>query len=547
MNIITNNPYRVLGVYANASKKDVLANKSKIQAFMKVGKELPFPLDLPRMLPRINRTSDLINKADSDLSLPADQVKYAQFWFLNLTPIDKIAFNHLFSGNKDEAMKIWAKQDNISSLQNRMVCNLIDGNLQSAIIFAQQLYNLFGGAYLEKLFPTTVAKLSFTDLVHQFIDTLCAEVGFNQLSHIQLYGEWKTYFQKKSIDPTIEQLNKMVSQAENLPSGDSDAQLIAANKLKKDTSSLLKFLKDNVESTDLRYQTAADKVGHAIVNCTIGYFNTSDDVEAAFNAMPLIQYANTIVVGQSAKKHCLDSIATLQKMIDDLPPRSVLSEVQAVMKEVDIYTQKKGAPHKETVTDPLNSVSDYDPHIASVMLSAQVSSASRDKHVLEYDYKRAFYIFDNINEHLIKGTKQHLRDIRDKLGQTDTYYLQLSSKVVGLALNDIIEWINTVQQAEEKYSKSSDYERRMYGMYDFFVSKMPEIDLKAWELFRSIQYFDMDPDVQQYYQKNMGILDKRFDDLANSAKTTPTPPRQNDGCLSVIVILMIIFTLGAIL
>ena len=33
MNIITNNPYRILGVFANSRRQEIIANKSKASAF----------------------------------------------------------------------------------------------------------------------------------------------------------------------------------------------------------------------------------------------------------------------------------------------------------------------------------------------------------------------------------------------------------------------------------------------------------------------------------------------------------------------------------
>lgn len=39
------NPYKLLGVYSNASTKEILANKSRITALLKIGKDIQFPID----------------------------------------------------------------------------------------------------------------------------------------------------------------------------------------------------------------------------------------------------------------------------------------------------------------------------------------------------------------------------------------------------------------------------------------------------------------------------------------------------------------------
>ena len=114
---ILNNPYRILGVYSNSPKKEQVANKGKMQAFLRVKKSMPFKLDLKDILPEVQRTQELVDYADSELALSTSQIKHAQFWFINKTPIDGIAFNHLTGGNIDTAIDFWRKSPNLSSFK----------------------------------------------------------------------------------------------------------------------------------------------------------------------------------------------------------------------------------------------------------------------------------------------------------------------------------------------------------------------------------------------------------------------------------------------
>lgn len=111
MNILQNNPYRLLGVYSNSSTKERLANHNRMKAFLKVGKPVSFPLDLPQYLGAINRTEASVTDADAELTLPKDQILYGQFWFIKTTPLDEVAFNHLFAGEIDKAEEIWQKEN----------------------------------------------------------------------------------------------------------------------------------------------------------------------------------------------------------------------------------------------------------------------------------------------------------------------------------------------------------------------------------------------------------------------------------------------------
>ena len=61
MNVLKNNPYRLLGVYTNSPTKERLANHNRMKAFLKVGKSVFFSLDLPQYLQPINRTDTLFD------------------------------------------------------------------------------------------------------------------------------------------------------------------------------------------------------------------------------------------------------------------------------------------------------------------------------------------------------------------------------------------------------------------------------------------------------------------------------------------------------
>ena len=75
MRIINDNPYRQLGVYSTSSQKEVVSNQGKMKAFLKVGKQVAFPLDLNRLLPDVLRTEQSVADAISKLTLPKDRIR----------------------------------------------------------------------------------------------------------------------------------------------------------------------------------------------------------------------------------------------------------------------------------------------------------------------------------------------------------------------------------------------------------------------------------------------------------------------------------------
>lgn len=167
LDIIRNNPYRILGVYSTSPQREVVANQGRMKAFLHVGKSISFPLDLRNVLPAISRTEENVKDAAAKLALPADQLLYAQFWFANVTQFDDIACAKLVAGDMDGAIYIWSKKDNASSLQNRIVCALIRERYQDAVSYAERLYSNYAEEFVRIVLGDTATILSI-DLTHDF-------------------------------------------------------------------------------------------------------------------------------------------------------------------------------------------------------------------------------------------------------------------------------------------------------------------------------------------------------------------------------------------
>ena len=138
----------------------------------------------------------------------------------------------------------------------------------------------------------------------------------------------------------------------------------------------------------------ADKLGLEILQCSIDYFNNSEDANAAYKAMELQKYAKSIVVGQMAKDRCKENVDILQKIIDNLPPSEVFVEDKAIHDELQKFC----------------------------LLPDNISNATA----------------------LLNNTKSYLQTIKYKLGESNAYYLRISTTVVGVALNNVIAEVNGV-------------------------------------------------------------------------------------------------------
>ena len=406
MNILRNNPYRLLGVYSNSPTKERLANHNRMKAFLKVGKPVSFPLDLPQYLSAIKRTEASVMDAEAQLTLPKDQLLYAQFWFVKATRLDEVAFNHLFAGEIDKAEEIWQKKDTASSLQNRIVYALMREDYRRAITCAETLYgnplysNQFISAVLGVDGNADVASLAF-----RFLDVLCDEAGANQLLPFIDDDAWKSHVEEKAVKPLVDSIQDAIAIAKKSKGKGAEARLNAGEALRENTKSAFQQLRGFLSATDLQYQMIADKLGLEILQCGIDYFNGSDEPEAAHKAMDLQKYAQSIVVGQMAKDRCEENVDILQKIIEALPPSEVLAEDCAIKEELRKYCK----------------------------LPDEICYAVT----------------------LLNKTKPHLQAIKNKLGSNNKYYLKISTQIVSNALHNLIEEVNAAQKQATSETKKA--------------------------------------------------------------------------------------------
>ncbi len=446
MDILRNNPYRLLGVYSNSPTKERLANHNRLKAFLKVGKAVSFPLDLPQYLDPIERTEAMVADAEAQLTLPKDQLAYAQFWFIKSSPLDEVALNHLIAGDMEKAEEIWQKKECFSSLQNLIVCSLIADDCENAVGMAEILYG--NTQYVEQFVDAIVGAMGQTDataMAFDFLDTLCELVGVNEVLSCVNKEDWKNHIAEKAVKPLVDSIQDAIDQAKKTNGEGPEARLKAGKALKKSTRAALTQLGNLLGKKDLQYQMIADKLGIEILQCGIDYYNGSDEPDAAIKAMSLQEYALSIVVGKAAKDRCKKNVEILQKIIDNLPPSEVFAEDKAIKEELHRCCQRP----------------DLICHAVT----------------------------------LLENTQPYLEAIKGKLGIENGYYLKISTLVVNNALSNVITEVNEAQKydpAEERKRKYAEMrEESLFERYhmpsllydDFFYQQ--EDRQKKYERMKS--------------------------------------------------------------
>ena len=470
MNIINQNPYRVIGVFANSKTKERVANINRIKAFIKVNKSIEFPLDLKTLLPEINRSLEEVNNAEANLTLPNDQIKYAQFWFINETSFDEIAFNNLFAGDITKALEIWRKKDNQSSLHNRIVVLLANKNFKEAILLAEKFYTEYGTAFIDSIADNS--NLNSETIGFNFVNTLCDEFGLNQIMPHISKEEWKTHLSSQAITPIIEKLQSAVETAKASKGKAPKDRYNAGVKLVNEAKKLLTNLREFLSTTDLQYQMIADKVGLEVLQCGIDYYNGSDDDDAAHKAMPLQQYALSVVVGKMAKDRCNENVKILQKIIDKLPPKEIAKEIDIIKKKIEQY-----------LNNSKGSQSEYDELYRKIKMRLDLYGSS--------DIEKGIT--------LIKECAPSLANIKEFEGIEGDNYINLSSIIVSVVLGKTIEIVNKCLDGYKTlYSHPSSNS----------ITELKKVLNKAWEATLYMSVLNVNAELKQRFQTQKVALSK---------------------------------------
>ncbi len=323
--IILNNPFRVLGVYANSSYREIVACISKATKFMEVGRKVDYPLDLP-MVKNLNVKSSLTHSlADLDNALAVisnseERLKYAQFWFLRMTPLDDECFELLFAGEYNNALSVWYKEENLSSLQNRIIISLWKGDFKSALQNAEKLYTFFPKEFLKAVDSKGTLVKRSVDLIQSFVDTLIDNLPPSELLNSMPSPFWIDYIVPTVSDDAVTKINNALQDAtdqldllntEGRKVNNELPNLGIGGYLLYNIQDELDVLKRVSSPDNPRLQLTSDRLANMLYECSIDEYNIrkfSPDY-----SVRMLQNALELSNNLMDKEEIKDKIALFQK------------------------------------------------------------------------------------------------------------------------------------------------------------------------------------------------------------------------------------------
>lgn len=343
---IINNPYRILGAVANAKRKELLANQSKIVAFAKVGQSVGFPLDLDGVLGSVGRSPERVQQALSELTLPVDQLRLALFWFVKATPADDVALGAVAAGDLNRAIEVLMPVQKLSAYHNLVVLNLLVKKVITASVMVDKLYQR-QREWLSLMLEGQMSPAGL-DVRGLFIGELAKmpKLKASSAEFLQKVAErlpsWHPLLVDSLAGPLLQEMESLVGIAKSSVGKGSKARYDAGKQLMQAAAQKLKEL-HTMLGAGVQYDSLADRVGLAVLQCGIDYFNNSKDTDRSQKAMELQRWALGVVRGSIAKGRCEENVKILEQIIEREPPAElrVYADSLAAILSASVMTYEK--------------------------------------------------------------------------------------------------------------------------------------------------------------------------------------------------------------
>jgi hypothetical protein len=457
MNIIYQNPYRVIGLFAGAKLKDIERQRSKINAYLNVGREFSFDLDFSFFNP-ILRNEKVVNNAFTKIELNQDKLLNGLFWFINYNHIDEPAFNYLKDGNFEKATEIWSKivnnneisVRNFSSFQNLSTLKIAlafsndsvdknilrEGILLKTRLIESNIFNEFIATVADETF-----KINIFEFTKYFLDEILNEsiLDYNDIKAIfsDSNSQTQEYVSAKFINDPIHNIESKIEKCKNRRFNKTENEYELGKILFNESIEELEKLQKYIEQDNTKYHLIADKLAREILQCGIEHFNRYRDNNQfgtiGEESLELIKISESIAKGNLIRQRIEEN----KKGVEDAVKYKTVDE------------------HFKFILNEIESIRNSD-------------------------------FLENVKSFLI-NCKPRLEKVKRELGEDDTEYLNLSTSVVGISNEIAIGILNgMIHNVNRRY----------------YQSNLKETLLEVWTIMLMINYFDMHSEFRNVYSRN---------------------------------------------
>lgn len=511
MNAIKDNPFRTLGLFSNATEKELQKQIATIKRYAEVGKSKSFDYDFP-FLGDFKREEQSVASAASKIEQAKNKIHFSLFWFLNTNHIDEAALNHLKEANIDKATEIWMKmiQDNIITTKNyaaalnlstlQLGMTTLNGSfnpIQFKKCVELKGYIISSDAFLD--FVRTVAgdntginkeaiRKEFVDEILQLLKPyLNKSNGITSVQLIDAFSsfttETKQYITAKFTDKPLSSIDNQVEKTKKGRTDNANNEEESGVELFKNTKIDLAFLKNILGESNVNYQVVVNKVANEIVQCAINYFikhRDSNEYDPGDKAMNLLKMAKAISPNGHIKTRVDENIVQVQEWNDVKAERDRTKKIKDDLEFIKIFLERSQG------------------WVVSLVPFLQIKNSKE----------------------LVVSCKPKLNNIKNILGSTDDFYLKISSVVVGNAQGMLISAVNNVQES---------FQTDVILNRILAFSNMKTVFEGAMEVTTMLGSFDMTSELRFKYNSNKSTLQKILKQLEGSLNPK-TNSESNGSC-----------------
>jgi hypothetical protein len=497
MNLISENPYRTLGIFCGASTRDIQKQLAMVKAFSRVGKQSKLETDF-EFLGGVNRDIDLVTEAANKIEQAKNKVVYALFWFQKANHVDETAIRYLLNNETQKAVEIWSKiietsnnivtsknfsaYLNLSTLlvelgyQTKNKMSVSSGFQLKGTILSSEQFNDFvkcvGGENIV-LNREVIAE----EIVTEMLNTI--KNGSVDLSFTDIIESFKTFppkvlgtLKKKYTEQPILSIEREIELSkESREESPEDANKYGID-LYKRTKQNLQFLIQTLGKTNIEIKTLANSLANEILQCSIDFFNChrdDGDSDPGEEAVKLAKMAKSICPPGPTFNRINENLETIQEWVDEAPERQrnkiVASDIVYISAKLERF---------QNLEDTVDNAKD-----------------------------------------LINSCKPRLQKIREVLGSTDDFYLKVSSAVVSNAQGMLVTVVNKAQE-NFKYTHS--------------LITLSTIVTNAYSATTSMDSMDMHPNLRQQYLTNKTTLGNIKNQINAANRPVSSSSSSSGGC-----------------
>lgn len=428
MELVLNNPFRVLGLPATASTRDITKRISDLETFAELGKAKTYPHDFPG-LGALDRSLEAIKDAARKIEQAEGRLFHSFFWFRAGDSVDELALDSLAAGNVDEAVELWDKQLGKKGTKkytwrlNRGVLRLVRANggtldkdeMDEALEDLGFVIDDDLDDSIQDVLSGNESGLDRESLWRRVVDEVVGLVqsaagtpyGKNALKIVESFWsfppEARDYASSKIVNPLIEEVKDAIKVSEGLRADENLESLKAKNQLDK-VEKIIKDLEEVLGEEDIRFQTIANAYADEVCDCAVKALNKFKDPKLA---MSLIQWADSLPSFSRVKSRIEENLEIIQGWVEEDEEDELFGELVRKLK-VDVYT----------LTQASNMLEDMKRELAKI--KAKVGST--DKRYITISSACAHrilgFLIDTVNDAQDSfSSRKNLTDLQSTIGQ----------------------------------------------------------------------------------------------------------------------------------